>query len=111
MAEGALPRIPDEAFNTVAQRHGDMIDVSTPAGETPETAMEASTNFCRSLGLDNENDPRAYWLLRTVMAEFRGVVPDALPSGEVHAGVLGLQLGLMLAQATSWEPPMPRSSA
>jgi hypothetical protein len=106
MANGTLPHIPDEAFASVVQRHADMIDVATAAGETAVTAIEAATNFSQSLGLEHEHDRRAYWLVRTVMAEFQDGDPADLASNEVHAGVLGLTLGLMLAQATGWDPPM-----
>jgi hypothetical protein len=48
------PRIPDEAFRTVVERHRDWL--ATTPGETVEAWQESSDNAAHSLGLDGEGD-------------------------------------------------------
>lgn len=68
--------------------------------------QEAADNFFRSLGLDAENDWRPHSLLQTMLARFRHMEPDTIEEDEIVVGVFGITLGLLLAQATGWEPPL-----
>jgi hypothetical protein len=108
-----VPRIPDQAFHAVLKAHVEFVHVASHAlaesdeVDVPAQSEQAADNFFRSLGLDDESDSRAYSLARTLMAHARSVDSDAIPADEIAAGVFGLTLGLMLAQATGWEPPMP----
>jgi hypothetical protein len=107
-----LPRIPDEAFYAVQRAHVEFEHVASQAladsdeVDVPAQSEQAADNFFRSLGLDGENDSRAYGLAHALMAHVRSVEPAAIPNAEVRAAVFGLTLGLMLAQATGWEAPM-----
>jgi hypothetical protein len=98
----AVPRIPDEAFADAARRVDRLFDVVLASSPSPEQAREAGDNFCRALGLDGERDERA----RALAERLLGVVKDGYSPEDVDATVLGITLGLQLAQATGWEAPM-----
>ena len=98
------PRIPDEAFRTVLQRHRDWL--ATTPGETVEAWQASSDNVAHSLGLDGEDDRRAFELVSFMLGELREMDPESIPEQHLYAGVVGLWLGLSLARATGWEPPM-----
>ena len=88
------------------QRIGTLLDVLAP-DLTPEQIQDATSNFYRSLGLDGEYDKRALDLASTVMAHLRGIEVDDVPPDDVSVAMLGVMLGLLLAEATGWEPPIP----
>jgi hypothetical protein len=98
----AFPRIPDEAFAESAGRVDRLFDVVLASSPSPEQALQAGDNFCRALGLDGERDPRARALAERLLA----VVKDGHSAEDVDATVLGITLGLQLAQATGWDAPM-----
>jgi GGDEF domain-containing protein len=98
----AFPRIPDEAFREAAGRVDRLFDVVLAASPSEEQAREAGDNFCRALGLDGERDERAHALAERLLA----VVRDGHTPEDVDATVLGITLGLQLAQATGWEAPI-----
>jgi hypothetical protein len=103
-AMSGLPRLPDEAFEFAVNRVGTFLDVG--AGPARQDPREAADSFFRALGLDGERDKRAYGLGVTVFAHLRGVAEDALTQAEADATVCGITLGLLLARATGWEPPI-----
>jgi len=98
----AFPRIPDEAFLAAAGRVDRLFDVVLASSPSPEQALQAGDNFCRALGLDGERDERA----RALAERLLGVVRDWHTAEDVDATVLGITLGLQLAQATGWEAPL-----
>jgi hypothetical protein len=98
----AFPRIPDEAFAESAGRVERLFDVVLASGPSPEQAREAGDNFCRALGLDGERDPRARALAEQLLA----LVREGHSAAEVEVAMLGITLGLQLAQATGWDAPI-----
>ena len=98
------PRIPDEAFRTVVERHREWL--ATSPGETVEAWQKSSDNVAHSLGLEGEEDHRAFELVSFMLGELREMSPEAIPEQHLYAGVVGIWLGLSLARATGWEPPM-----
>ena len=100
-----LPRIPDVAFQTATDRHAAWLKVSRTESSRG-ARREAAHNFARSLGLDQVDDPRAYDLVRAMLAHLSRTDPTRIATDHVNAGMTGLTLGLLLAQATGWEPPI-----
>jgi hypothetical protein len=99
-----VPQLPDSAFDRALQRHKDLHDV-TMAG--PGGDFHAiSDRFHQSLGLGGENDPRAYALARSTLA---ALSETPVHPHHVHAAVVGITLGLLLAEATDWQPPLAGS--
>ena len=70
------PRIPDAAFQAVAD-HGDtLLDVTMGTATSPQEAAEAGHVYARSLGLDGENDQRAKQLARSSLAHLSQARPS-----------------------------------
>jgi len=59
--------------------------------------------------MEDEADPRLQNLCATVLADRLGVAKGDVPSHHVHAAMVGVELGLLLAQATGWDPPIPEA--
>jgi hypothetical protein len=103
-----VPHIPEDAFHHATDRIGRLLAV-IPPGSSEEEVQEATSNFYRALGLEGECDSRALGLTRVVMAHLRRIEPDDVPEHDVSGGVLGIMLGLLLAQGTGWDPPLRES--
>jgi len=101
------PRIPDDAFQAVADRNDDLMAVTLGTASSVEDAGNAAHNHARSLGLEGEADARAYRLAESTLVYLTQHSQHVVTSDEVHAAVAGIQLGLELARETGWEPPMP----
>ena len=92
------------------KRIGTLLDLMGP--DLTPGQIEATTNdFFRSLGLEGEHDKRALDLAAVVLAQFHGIDPADVPPDDVSLAMFGIMLGLLLAEATGWEPPMPDSGA
>lgn len=100
------PRIPDAAFQAVANRADELHAVTMGTASSGEEAANAAHNYARSLGLDSEGDERAYSLAHSALVYMSQHTDHTVTATEVHAAVAGLQLGLSLARETGWEPPM-----
>jgi hypothetical protein len=101
------PRIPDHAFQAVADRGDELHDVTMATAPSAAHAANAAHAYARSLGLEGEADQRAYALAHSTLAYLRQTDLASIPSDHVYAAVVGITLGLALARETSWEPPIP----
>jgi hypothetical protein len=101
------PRIPDDAFQAVADHADELMAVTLGTASNVEEAGNASHNYARSLGLEGENDTRAYALAESSLTYHSQNTGHTVTPTEVHAAVVGIQLGLALARETGWEPPIP----
>lgn len=99
------PHIPDDAFLHAMKRIGTMMDL-IPPNAPPDDVHEITENFYRALGLDGEEDERAVSLVAAVLAHLRMIAPSEVPPEDVMSTVLGMMLGLLLAQGTGWEAPI-----
>lgn len=99
------PQIPDGAFLHALSRIGTMMDL-IPPGASPDEVHESAESFYRALGLDGEQDQRALNLVSAVLAHLREIDPSQVPYEDVSGAILGMMLGLLLAQGTGWEPPL-----
>jgi hypothetical protein len=97
--------LPDSAFDGAMKRLGGWLDVVN-GSETPEELREATDNFCRAFGLEEENDERSIRLSRAVLATLRHVHVDDVPDEDVSLAVFGISLGLVLAEQSGWDPPI-----
>ena len=102
------PRIPDDAANHAISRIGTWLGLLRP-GQSADERQAATDAFFRSLGLEGEYDNRAVPLARTVLAHNSGQQPDDIEDDHVMVCVVGITLGLLLAEATGWEPPIPEA--
>jgi Flp pilus assembly protein TadD len=103
------PRIPDEAFSATAGRQDELMAVTMGTATSAEEAGEAGHTYARSLGLDGENDQRAYLLAKLTLEYPSRETEHTVTATEVHAAVAGIHLGLELARQTGWEPPLAES--
>jgi hypothetical protein len=101
------PRIPDEAFQAVADRGDELTAVTLSTASSVEEAGNASHNYARSLGLDGESDSRAYALAKSFLTYLSQGTGHIVTQTEIYAAVVGIQAGLALARETGWEPPIP----
>jgi hypothetical protein len=99
------PHIPDDAFLDALNRIGTMMDLIPPTSPRDDV-YEIAENFYRALGLDGEEDERAVRLVEAVLAHLRMIAPSEVPPEDVTSTVLGMMLGLLLAQGTGWEAPI-----
>jgi hypothetical protein len=100
------PRIPDDAFQAVANRGDELTAVTLGTSSNVEEAGDAAHNYARSLGLEGENDLRAYALAESSLAYLSQGTGHTVTPHEVYAAVAGIMLGLALARETGWEPPI-----
>jgi hypothetical protein len=80
--------------------------VTLATASSVEEAGNASHNYARSLGLEGESEPRAYALAQSSLSYLSQGTGHTITPPEVHAAVVGIQLGLALARETGWEPPI-----
>ena len=99
-----VPDIPDEAFQHVIQRIVGLVCVTD--GAPPDDRHESAANFFAGLGLD---DQRAEVLAAVAQGYLQGIEPSDVPTDEVSQTVIGMMLGLLLAQGSGWEAPIPQS--
>lgn len=100
------PRIPDDAFDHLGEALQTLLDVSASGDPDDPTPGDS---FSRSLGLDGTQDLRVLSVVATLIGRAHGVDQLNAPKDEVRAGVLGVVLGLLLAQGTGWNPPIPEA--
>jgi hypothetical protein len=103
------PRIPDDAFQAVADKADELHAVTIGTGSSAEEAGQAVHTYLRSLGLDGEGDTRARALAESALAYASQGTGHVITSNEVHAAVAGIALGLELARETGWEAPLDAS--
>jgi hypothetical protein len=99
------PRIPDDAFQAVANRSDGLQAVTLGTAASAHEAGNAAHNYARSLGLDGEGDDRAVRLAASALTYLEQYTNHTVTTTEVHAAVAGIQLGLALAHETGWDPP------
>jgi hypothetical protein len=103
-----VPRIPDDAFMHLLERVV-RITALIPFDASSADVQEVADNFYRALGLDGDWDDRAVRATRVALGHLREIEPEDVPPDDVSAAMLGIMLGLLLAQGTGWEPPLIES--
>ena len=88
----------------MVERHREWL--ATSPGETVEAWQKSSDNVAHSLGLEGEDDQRAFELVSFMLGELCEMDPEVILQQHFYAGVVGIWLGLSLVRATGWEPPM-----
>lgn len=103
-----VPRIPDDAFMHALERVARITSL-VPVNAADHEVQEAADNFWRALGLDGDWDDRAVRATRVALGHLHQIEPEDVPPDDVSAAMLGIMLGLLLAQGTGWEPPLVES--
>lgn len=75
-------------------------------GSEPDAVHTSTDSFYRALGLDGEEDRRCLGLVVAVLANLRDTDTSEVPHEDVSRTVLGVMLGLLIAQGTGWQPPI-----
>ena len=100
--EADLPRLPDAAFDEVVDR----VQAFFSTASSAEDWSAATDNFFRSMGLEGQADERANATTRAIVGALQGIGPEEVDTKEAGVGIVGVTIGLLLAQATGWNPPI-----